>query len=112
MNSKKLLTITKSALNRFKFLLQKKNDKNLMVKLSLVRKGCNGMSYTINYTDTKHKFDELCEEDGIKLILDNKSLLMLIGTEIDYVKDDIREEFVFKNPKAKGNCGCGESFNF
>ena len=112
MNSKKLLSISKSALDRFKYLLQKKNNIDLMIKLSLVRKGCNGMSYTINYTDKKNKLDELCEENGIKLILDNKSLLMLIGTEIDYIKDDIREEFVFKNPKAKGNCGCGESFNF
>ena len=46
------------------------------------------------------------------MILDNRSLMLLIGTEVDYVTDDIREEFVFRNPKAKGNCGCGESFHF
>jgi iron-sulfur cluster assembly protein len=48
----------------------------------------------------------------LRIILDHKSLMTLIGTEIDFVKDEIREEFVFKNSKAKGSCGCGSSFNF
>ncbi len=86
--------------------------KKLLIKLSLIRKGCNGMSYVINYTDKVEELDEVYEEDDLKIVLDNKSLLMLIGTEIDYVTDEIREEFAFNNPKAKGNCGCGESFNF
>ncbi len=83
---------------RFKYLLNKKNDRNLMIKLSLVRKGCNGMSYVINYTKQKEKFDELYSQEGLDLVLDFKSLMMLIGTEIDYVVDEMREEFIFKNP--------------
>lgn len=59
--------------------------KKLMIKLSLVRKGCNGLSYKINYTKEKNKLDELYKEDDVKLVLDNKSLMLLIGTEIDYV---------------------------
>ena len=82
------------------------------VKLSLVTKGCNGQSYKIAYTNEKGKFDEVVAEDNVNIILDAKSLLFLIGTEIDYVEDDIRSEFVFRNPKAKSQCGCGESFNF
>lgn len=83
-----------------------------MIKISLIRKGCNGLSYSINYTNKKEKLDEIHQQDGLKLVLDNKSLLLLIGTEIDYVSDDIWEEFVFRNQKAKANCGCGESFFF
>lgn len=52
----------------------------LMIKLSLIRKGCNGLSYKINYTKEKEKLDELYQEDNVKLVLDNKSLLLLIGT--------------------------------
>lgn len=52
----------------------------LMIKLSLIRKGCNGLSYKINYTKEKEKLDELYEEENVKLVLDNKSLLLLIGT--------------------------------
>ena len=56
-----------------------------MIKISLIRRGCNGMSYKINYTDHINKFDEIVKENGVKLVLDSKSLLNLIGTEIDYV---------------------------
>ena len=70
------------------------------------------MSYKIDYTKEKEKYDEQVTEQGITLVLDSKSLLLLAGTEIDYIEDDLRSEFVFKNPKAKSKCGCGESFNF
>ncbi len=83
-----------------------------MIKISLIRKGCNGLAYKINYTREKEKLDEIVEEQGVKVVLDAKSLLLLIGTEIDFVEDDIRSEFVFRNPKAKSQCGCGESFHF
>ena len=75
-------------------------------------KGCNGHSYKISYTNEKAKFDEVVQEEDIRIILDSKSLLFLVGTEIDFVEDDLRSEFVFKNPQAKSQCGCGESFNF
>ena len=75
-------------------------------------KGCNGQSYKIDYVTEKNKLDEMVQEDGVRVVLDSKSLLFLIGTEIDFVEDDIRSEFVFRNPKAKSQCGCGESFNF
>jgi iron-sulfur cluster assembly accessory protein len=65
----------------------------------------------MNYTDEVGKFDEVVEEEGAKVVVDNKAVMFLIGTQMDYVEDDFRSEFVFNNPNSKGSCGCGESFN-
>lgn len=73
-------------------------------------RGCNGLSYTLNFTDKKQKFDEEVNEDGVRVFIDPKALLTVIGTEMDYVEDKLSSEFVFSNPNAKGLCGCGESF--
>ena len=73
-------------------------------------RGCNGLSYALNFTDKKQKFDEEVNEDGVRIFIDPKALLTVIGTEMDYVEDKLSSEFVFSNPNAKGLCGCGESF--
>ena len=57
------------------------------------------------------KLDELIEERGVRVIVDSKALMFLIGTEMDYIDNEIKAEFVFSNPNAKGECGCGESFH-
>ena len=69
------------------------------------------MSYTMNYEKQKSKFDELIEKDDIKVLVDNKAVMFLVGTELDFVESDLKSEFVFNNPNSKGSCGCGESFN-
>ena len=67
----------------------------------------------MNYaeTDQIEKLDELVEEKGVRVIVESKALMFLIGTEMDYIDNDIKSEFVFNNPNEKGKCGCGESFN-
>ena len=77
------------------------------------RRGCNGYSYIMNYADTgqKERLDELVEEKGVRVIVESKALMFLIGTEMDYVDNEIKSEFVFNNPNEKGKCGCGESFH-
>lgn len=68
------------------------------------------MSYTLNYADDKGKFDEIVEDKGVKILIDPKALMHVIGTKMDYLDDKMKSEFVFINPNSKGQCGCGESF--
>ena len=83
------------------------------VRIGVKRRGCNGYSYIMQYSEGNDvgKLDELIEERGVRVIVDSKALMFLIGTEMDYVDNEIKSEFVFNNPNSKGTCGCGESFH-
>lgn len=65
----------------------------------------------MNYETSKNKLDELVERDGVKVLVDSKAVMFVVGTEMDYIESDLKSEFVFNNPNSKGSCGCGESFN-
>ncbi|CAE7374377.1 MagR [Symbiodinium sp. KB8] len=104
------IEVTEAAVGRIASLLQKKPDA-LGIRLGLKTRGCNGLSYTLNYATEKQKLDEVVDVGGIKVYIDNRALLSVIGTTMDWHEDDLRAEFVFNNPNAKGSCGCGESFN-
>lgn len=108
--SRAALVLTSSAVNRIKEILDGKNE-YIGLKIGVRQRGCNGLSYTLDYATQKDKMDEEVVQDGVRVIIDKKAQLTLLGTEMDYVQNNLSSEFVFNNPNIKGTCGCGESFS-
>ncbi|CAF4673543.1 unnamed protein product, partial [Rotaria magnacalcarata] len=108
--SRAAITLTETAVRRVKEILNARPD-SIALRIGVRQRGCNGLSYTLDYAKEKKKMDEEVNQDGIKLLIDPKAQLTLLGTEMDFVQDKLASEFVFNNPNIKGTCGCGESFN-
>lgn len=104
------VTMTPAAATRVRTFLANRG-KGLGLRLGIKTTGCSGLAYVIEFVDDLNGDDELFEIDGVNIIIDAKSLVYLSGTELDFVKEGLNEGFKFTNPNAKGECGCGESFN-
>lgn len=83
-----------------------------MIKISVVAKGCAGGAYKLEYVEKAEKFDEIVEQEGVKVLVDSKSLLKMIGSEMDFVDDVLASRFTFSNPNVTSTCGCEESMSF
>jgi len=79
------------------------------VRVGVKNGGCAGMSYTMEYAETVNPADEVVEDKGVRILIDPKAVLFLLGTEMDYKIDKISSQFVFNNPNQTSACGCGES---
>ena len=104
------ITITDNAADRVKTFLTNRG-KGVGLRVGVKTTGCSGMAYVIEFADEIDKSDTVCEEKGIKIIVDPKCLLYLDGTELDFTKEGLNEGFKFINPNEKARCGCGESFS-
>jgi iron-sulfur cluster assembly protein len=104
------ITITEAAANRVQAYLANRG-KGLGIRLSVRTSGCSGMAYEMEFVDELQEDDQVFEDRGVQVIIDSKSLVYLDGTEVDYAREGLNEGFKFNNPNAKGECGCGESFN-
>ena len=104
------ITLTSSAVKKVKELLAQNGDA-VALRVGVRTRGCSGLAYTLDYATQKQKLDEQVEQDGVKVLIDAKAQLTLLGTQMDFVEDDLSSGFVFHNPNVKGTCGCGESFH-
>lgn len=104
------LSLTQPAAERVKRYLEARG-KGIGLRVGVKKTGCNGFAYVVNYADETDAADAVFEDRGVKLIVDEKSLALIDGTEIDFVKEGLNEAFRFINPNVSGECGCGESFS-
>ncbi|MEX2122347.1 MAG: iron-sulfur cluster assembly protein IscA [Woeseia sp.] len=104
------ISLTGPAADRVRNYLDARG-KGLGLRLAIKKTGCNGFAYVINYADRIEDTDVVFEQRGIKVIVDPKSLELIDGTEVDFVKEGLNEAFRFRNPNVTGECGCGESFS-
>jgi iron-sulfur cluster assembly protein len=84
--------------------------KGIGLRLGVKTTGCSGMAYVIEFVDELEDNDTVFETNGVKVVVDPKSLIFLDGTQVDFAKEGLNEGFQFVNPNAKDECGCGESF--
>jgi iron-sulfur cluster assembly protein len=106
-----VMSVTPAAAERVKALIDSRGKPTVGIRIGVRSKGCSGMSYTLEFAEKQEPMDEIVETGGIKLLIDPKASLFLIGTEMDYEEEKLKSGFVFKNPNEKGRCGCGESFH-
>jgi iron-sulfur cluster assembly protein len=106
-----VMTVTPGAAERVKALIDGRGKPTVGIRIGVRSKGCSGLSYTLEFADKQEPLDEVIDTQGIKLLIDAKASLFLIGTEMDYEEEKLKSGFVFKNPNEKGRCGCGESFH-
>ena len=104
------ITMTDAAAARVSSFLANRG-KGIGLRLGVKTTGCSGLAYVLEFVDELAEQDKVFEQQGVKIIVDAKSLIHLDGTELDFVKEGLNEGFKFNNPNAKGECGCGESFS-
>ena len=105
-----IIKLSDNAALRIKEIMSSNENESLGVRVSVKTGGCAGMSYVMDYTKEVNPSDELIEEKGVKVFVDSAAVMYLLGTEMDYKKEELSSSFVFKNPNETERCGCGESF--
>jgi iron-sulfur cluster assembly protein len=105
-----MITLTIKAANHVQIYIAKRG-KGIGLRLGVRTTGCSGLAYKIEFADEAHESDHQFESNGVKVLVDPKSLPYIDGTELDFSREGLNEGFKFNNPNVKDECGCGESFN-
>lgn len=105
------IQLTEAAAERVRTMLEKRGE-GIGLRLGTRKSGCSGFAYVVDYADAVGDDDQVFESHGVKVVIDSKSMPMLDGMELDYVRQNaLNEGFEFNNPNVKDSCGCGESFS-
>lgn len=104
-----VMRLTDAAALRIKDVMARADKPVAGVRVGVKNGGCAGMEYTMEYADAVAPTDEVIEDKGVKLFIDPKAVLFLLGTEMDYKTEKLSAQFVFNNPNQTSACGCGES---
>jgi len=104
-----VMRLTEAAASRIKSVMAQAGKPVAGVRVGVKNGGCAGMEYTMEYADAVNPTDEIVEDKGVKLLIDPKAVLFLLGTEMDYKTEKLFAQFVFNNPNQTSACGCGES---
>ena len=105
------VSLSASAAKRVAWLLEQEDQPGLMLRVSVSGGGCSGFQYGFSLDDTVNPDDRTFERDGVTAVIDEVSLDLLAGSEIDYVEELVGASFQVKNPNATSSCGCGSSFS-
>ena len=105
-----IIKLSDNAANRIKEIMSIAKNDSLGVRVSVKTGGCAGMSYVMEYAKEVNPTDEIVEDKGVKVFVDAAAVMYLLGTEMDYKKEEFSSSFVFNNPNESERCGCGESF--
>ena len=110
--SEQVIKLSQNAAEKIKDILSKAEDATIGVRVGVQSGGCAGMSYEMEYAKEINPTDEIIEDKGVKVFVDAAAVMYLLGTEMDYKKEEFSSSFVFNNPNESERCGCGESFKF
>ena len=108
--SKQVITLSDRAAERVKQIMANAKESIVGLRVGVASGGCAGMSYVMEYAKKLNPNDEVIEDKGVKVLIDPKAIMYLLGTEMDYKTEEFSSSFVFKNPNETERCGCGESF--
>lgn len=104
------ISLTEPAAERVRSYLNNRGS-GIGLRIGVKKTGCNGFAYVVNYADAVNDDDSVFEDGGVTVVVDQESLALIDGTEVDFVKEGLNEAFRFRNPNISGECGCGESFS-
>ena len=105
----RVMSLSEAAASRIKHIMANSANSVSGLRVGIKKGGCAGMEYTMDYAEAAHPGDEVIEDKGVRIYIEPKAILFLLGTEMDYKSDKFSAGFVFNNPNQTSACGCGES---